>query len=772
MNLMPPPKPYGQPQPKFEIGKQQFLMDGKPVVLISGSIHYPRVPRPYWRDRMKKARAMGLNCIDTYVFWNAHEKRPGEFDFSGNLDLEEFLRIAQEEGLWVILRPGPYICAEWNFGGYPPWLMKDQNVELRSDDPAFLEATARYFSEVGKRVGHMQITHGGPILMVQVENEYGVFAKEPQPNYTNAIRQQYIDAGFDAQFMRCDWANESADRIGHIEGAIYVLNFGSNPQKAFEYLTSKYPDAPRMCGEYWIGWFDSWGDPHHESSVKDKIAESEWMLSQGISINIYMFHGGTNFGFNSGCDWNWRNEFKIDTTSYDYSAILNERGEPTAKFEAFQQLIQSQLPEGAQLPPLPEPIPTITVPAFEMTECAPLTQLMTRSQTADTPLHMEALECYHGYMLYRTTIKEPSAGNLAFATVKDRAIIRLNGKVEGVLDRRYGDTSMRLEVTEKNSTLEVLVENVGYLNYSYCIRDEYKGIPGEVKFCGETLNGWEMFPLPLPVEDIAKLKFEAKKDGDASDEPMFYRATFDIEQTGDTYLDMRGWSKGHVWVNGYHLGRYWDVGPQMTLFMPGCWLKQGANEIIVFDLEPVEHPSVQGLEAPVWETKADDDIKLHREPGQELILSSNDIIATGTFSFDVDEQLVQLDSARQARYICLESLSSQKDDNFASLADLRLLDADGQSIDRGEWTVVYADSEEVIGESAGANYIIDDNPRSIWHTRWQGEQPSHPHQIVIDLGNTTEFKTVVCVHRPGDNPGKIKEYRIYARIEPFEITGP
>ena len=759
----PIPNPPGQGQPVFGIQGRNFVFDGEPAVIISGSLHYPRIPRPYWRDRMKKARAMGLNAISTYVFWNAHETKPGEFDFTGNLDIAEFCRIAQEEGLWVIVRPGPYVCSEWDFGGLPAWLLKDPTMEVRTGDPKFLAATERYLKEVGKQLADSQVNRGGSVIMVQVENEYAVFGKDR--DYLNTIKDQYIAAGFtDTQLIRCDWPRDDTIKIGHLDGVLSSMNFGNNPQWAFEQFDKYYPDLPRMSGEFWTGWFDHWGAQHHTTEGREKAKMVDWMLENDISLNLYMFIGGTNFGFTSGA--NWSGKYSCDTTSYDYSANLHEAGNPAKKFDEFRDVILKHLPKGTVLPELPKPIGRIEIPAIKMTGMASMMQLKGDAHRAKTPTYMEALDQTQGLMLYRTHLSGPKQGRLEFTTVKDRAMVMINGEVVGTLDRRRNnEQSMNVTIPAGEVVLDVLVENMGHLNFSRNLITDRKGIPGEVKLAGDVLSGWEMYSFPL--DDLSGLIFK-KVAAPNNAMPYFYKATFTLKRVGDTFLDMRGWGKGMVWVNGYNLGRYWEIGPQQTLYMPGCWLKEGENEMIVLDIEPKEHTIVAGLTEPIYELKNVVKLNYLRKRGEELKLDEKDLIAKGTFADGSTEQTIRLDGTVQTRYICIESLNSMTNDQYASIAEIHMLDAAGNKIDRNGWKVIYADSEELVGESGGADNIIDNQPVTIWHTQWEGgSTPPHPHQVVIDLGKVQDVSAILYLPRADSRNGRIKDYRVYSRQKLF-----
>jgi beta-galactosidase len=574
---------------------EHFLLDGRPFQIISGDMHYARVPRQYWRDRMRKMKAMGLNTLTTYVFWNLHEPRPGRFDFTGNLDLAAYVRMAQEEGLWVILRPGPYVCTEWEFGGFPAWLLKEPDMQVRSADPRFLKAAARYMREVGRRLAPLQITRGGPIIMVQVENEYGSFGSDKV--YLEAVRRMIVDAGFDVTLFTSD-GDPGKLAAGTLPDVLSVINFGAkdSPEKKFAIFDKFRRNVPRMCGEFWVGWFDSWGD-RHQSVPAQRAAEGlEWMLSRGISVSIYMFHGGSTFGYMNGANKN-RDGYKPIISSYDYDSPLDEAGRPTEKFFALREVIRKHLPAGTALPEPPAPLPLVEIPRFELKESASLLSALGQPVRAERPLSMEAVGQDYGFILYRRRVERAGSGRLEVAgEVRDYALVSQGGRVLGTLDRRLKQSSLDVELTA-STPLDILVENMGRVNFGPNMVTDRKGITGKVTLGGEELTGWEIYTLPL--SDLTRLKFSASPQPG----PAFYRGSFRLTSTGDTYLDMRGWGKGNVWVNGHNLGRYWRIGPQQSLFVPASWLKRGANEIVVLDLEAGRGRSVQGIKQLVFETQ-------------------------------------------------------------------------------------------------------------------------------------------------------------------------
>jgi beta-galactosidase len=576
---------------------EQFLLDGRPFQIISGDMHYARVPRQYWRDRMKKMKAMGLNTLTTYVFWNLHEPEPGRFDFTGNLDLAAYIRTAQEEGLWVIVRPGPYVCTEWDFGGLPAWLLATPGMKVRSADPRFLKAAARYLGEVGRQLAPLQITHGGPIIMVQVENEYGSFGNDKV--YLEAVRQLISKAGFTVTLFTSD-GDPGKLAAGTLPDVLAVINFGANDSAAekFRIFDKFRQHVPRMCGEFWVGWFDAWGEAHHTVAAQKAARELDWMLSQGISVNLYMFHGGSTFGFMNGA--NQYATYQPIISSYDYDSPLDEAGRPTAKFFALRDVILKHLPAGTILPKLPAPLPMIEIPRFQLHESASLLSALGRPTRSLRPQSMEALGQNYGFILYRRQIERAARGTLEVSEARDYALVYQGDRKLGVLDRRLKQNSLNVEL-RPGVALDLLVENMGRVNFGPNMVGDRKGITERVTLAGEELTRWEIYPLPF--SDLSRLKFSRVPQT----LPAFHRGAFKLNATGDTYFDLRGWGKGCVWINGHNLGRYWSIGPQQSLFAPGVWLKRGWNEIVVLDLEPARSRSVQGIKELVFANPSEND---------------------------------------------------------------------------------------------------------------------------------------------------------------------
>ena len=573
---------------RLTIDEGHFVLDGKPLQIISGEMHYSRIPREYWRDRLKMAKAMGLNTVSTYVFWNMHEPRPGVYDFTGQQDLAAFIRLAQEEGLYVILRPGPYSCAEWDLGGFPAWLLADPDVVLRSTDQKFMKPAQRWISRLGQEVAGLQIGKGGPIIAVQVENEYGSFGNDKL--YLHRIYDALRNAGLAKSLLyTADGPKQLPD--GTLPELPAVVNFGPGDAKTgLEILAKFRPGQPLMIGEWWAGWFDHWGRPHHETNGDEEAKELDWVLASGYSINLYMFHGGTTWGFMNGANSDFGGYWP-DVSSYDYSSALDESGRPTKKYFLFRDVIAKRTNQSP--PEVPKVSAAIETPEIKLDQTTSLFANLPEPVKSDKPAGMETLGQAYGYILYRTEISGPINGDLVIQDVRDYAQIYLNGKLAGILDRRLNQDRLPIDVKDSKTQLDILVENTGRINFTKALRNERKGITKSVSLGGKELTGWQIFCLPM--NDLAALKYAIQP----ATGPAFYRGTFRMDETGDTFLDLGKWFKGTVWVNGHQLGRFWKIGPQQTLYLPGPWLKKGKNEIVVFDLEQQANPIVKGNSRPV-----------------------------------------------------------------------------------------------------------------------------------------------------------------------------
>jgi beta-galactosidase len=584
----PPVTPHS-----FRVEGGKFLLDGKPFQVIAGEMHYARIPREYWRARLRMAKAMGLNTITTYVFWNFHEPRPGEYDFTGQHDVAEFVREAQSVGLYVNLRPGPYSCAEWDWGGFPSWLFKDPGIVVRSTDPKFMEPARRWLLRMGQELAPLQIGNGGPIIMVQVENEYGSFGNDHA--YMEAIHHDLVDAGFDkAQLYTADGPDQIPN--GSLPELPAGINFppGNAPQ-AFATLHKMRPEGPFMATEWWDGWFDHWGEHHHTTDAEAQAAELEWILKQGYSISIYMFHGGTSFGWMNGANWD-NNHYEPDVTSYDYDSALDESGEPTPKYFLFRDAIAKAT--GIPAPPTKIKILPISTPAAPMSQSVSLWSTLPQPVVTEQVKSMEDLDQAYGYILYRKVIDTPVSGDLVLDQLHDYALIYANGELLGSLDRRLEQNKLHVDLKEPRTQLDILVENSGRINFSIAIRGERQGITKQVTLAGKPLTGWQIFTLPML--DPATLPFGV---ADCTG-PCFYRGNLKVDRIADTFLDTNGFTKGFVWVNGHPLGRIWNIGPQKTLYLPGVWLHKGDNDVIVFDLDGKPGGTVEGKSAPILDATA------------------------------------------------------------------------------------------------------------------------------------------------------------------------
>jgi beta-galactosidase len=565
-----------------------FELDGKPFQIISGAIHSARVPRAYWRDRLRKARAMGLNTVETYVFWNVYESSPGKFDFSGQNDIAEFIREAQQEGLFVILRPGPYACAEWDFGGYPAWLLREPGMEVRTSNPAFIAAASRWLHRLGQELAPLQSANGGPIIAVQVENEYGSFGSDH--SYMEQIHHLLLDSGFDrAMLYTADGADELPS--GSLPELPAVINFGSGDAKTeFAKLAKLRPNGPRMCGEYWDGWFDHWGEKHHTSGGAAEARELQWMLEQGFSVNLYMFHGGTSFGWMAGANID-DGKYGPDVTSYDYDVPVSESGELRPKYFLFRDVIARVT--GVAPPAPPAPIPAQALPLVQFVRSASIWQSLPQPITSPRILSMEDVGQSYGYILYRTGIAHAQAGDLRIDELHSYAQVYLDGQLAGTLDRRLGQSSLPIHVTHDNTRLDILVENSGRVNFGPQFPRERAGITHEVTLANNPVTGWRIYPLPM--QSVSNLAYKSEPCAGA----CFYQAAFQVDQPADTFVDTRALGKGEVFINGRPLGRFWNIGPQGTLYLPAPWLKKGGNEIVIFDLNGKGTPALPFLAHPI-----------------------------------------------------------------------------------------------------------------------------------------------------------------------------
>jgi beta-galactosidase len=576
----------------FKLGDDAFLLDGKPFQMISGEMHYPRVPREAWRSRMKMAKAMGLNTIGTYVFWNLHEPQKGKFDFTGNNDVAAFVRIAREEGLWVILRPSPYVCAEWEFGGYPYWLQNEKGLEVRSKEPQYLKEYESYIKEIGKQLAPLQINHGGNILMVQIENEYGSYGSDKE--YLSINKKFFEEAGFDGLLYTCDPAPDLVK--GHLPGLLPAVNGLDDPAKVKKIINNNHDGkGPYYIAEWYPAWFDWWGTKHHTVPAEQYAGHLDSVLAAGISINMYMFHGGTTRGFMNGANYKDETPYEPQISSYDYDAPLDEAGNATPKFMKFREVIQKYLPAGISLPAVPAAKPAISIRAIKFAKSLSLLNALPAPKANITPLTFEDLRQDYGFVLYRSTIQGSKTGTLKLKDLRDYAVVMINGKTVGVLDRRLNQDSLTLALPAGKVTLDILVENLGRINFGKYLLQNKKGITQKVLFAGNEVLHWKMYSLPF--NSLNTIRFSAAKQNSRS--PLIKKGSFNLGKVADTYLDLSHWGKGVVWVNGHNLGRYWNIGPQQTLYLPAEWLKKGHNDIVILELLKPQQDQLSGLSKPI-----------------------------------------------------------------------------------------------------------------------------------------------------------------------------
>ena len=580
-------------------GEKQFYLDGKPFTVISGAMHYFRIPRAYWRDRLQKLYECGFNTVETYTCWNLHERREGEFDFSGNLDLVEYIREAEEVGLNVILRPGPYICAEWDLGGLPSWLLNYENMPFRCYDEKFLTKLRPYYNELLTRIRPYLAVNGGPVFMLQIENEYGSYGDDK--DYLRSIVDIYKENGIDCLFFTSDGPTYTMLSGGTLDGYLPVANFGSSPKSQFAVMKELYPDNPLMCGEFWCGWFDHWFEAHHVRPADEIVQCVREFAELGASFNFYMFHGGTNFGFSNGANYN-DGRYCPTITSYDYNSPLNEAGDRTETYYRLRDIIKEFY---GTVPPLTaKDSEKAAYGKVTLTKKAPLFENLERISSPVNviePKYMEEIGQDFGYVLYRAEIPGPKDNwNMSIETIHDRAQIFINGEKRATWERwdraamEANPVSMPLGISELGR-LDILVENMGRVNYGHKLRDR-KGIHG-VRFLVQHHFGWKMYPLPMT--DLSPLVYE-EHDGGSIQGPVFLKGTLSVcGEPKDTFIRLDGFTKGFITVNGNNIGRYFNpAGPQKTLYVPAPFLKTGDNEIIVFESDYAENSTVEFTAVP------------------------------------------------------------------------------------------------------------------------------------------------------------------------------
>ncbi|MDL2247396.1 beta-galactosidase [Bacteroides sp. OttesenSCG-928-J23] len=757
-----------KPQETFAVGKNTFLLNGEPFVVKAAEIHYPRIPREYWQHRIRMCKALGMNTICLYIFWNIHEPEEGQFNFTGNNDVAEFCKLAQKEGMYVIVRPGPYVCAEWEMGGLPWWLLKKEDIGLRVQHPYYMERVRIFMDRVGKQLAHLQLNRGGNILMVQVENEYGAYGTDKP--YVAEIRDIVRESFPSVPLFQCDWNSNFENNA--LDDLLWTINFGTgaNIDEQFKRLKELRPETPLMCSEFWSGWFDHWGARHETRSAQALVQGMKEMLDKNISFSLYMTHGGTSFGHWAGANFP---NFSPTCTSYDYDAPISEAGWATPKYMEVRALLENYLPHAQQLPAIPESIPVIAIPQIEFRQVAPLFDNLPQAKESRDIRSMEFFDQGWGSILYRTTL-DASTGKqfLRVTEAHDWAQIYIDGERVGVMNRLKGDGVIPIPPVRQGAVLDILVEAMGRMNFGKGIYD-WKGITEKVEIQNANttteLKNWQVYNIPVDYAFAKEKKYTATVAKENS--PAYYKATFTLDKTGDTFIDMTNWRKGMVYVNGHNLGRFWEIGPQQTLYLPGCWLRKGENEIIIFDLAgPSAEAKVEGLTQPILDVQRGYGAYKHRKASENLDLSAETPVYKGSFKPGNGWQKVAFGRGHETRYFCLEALNAHGKDPHAAIAELELLGEDGQRLSRQHWKVVYADSEEVDAANNIASNVFDLQESTIWHTGYSIHQDPYPHHIVIDLGEDKVVTGFEYLPRMEANkPGMIKDYRVFVSSKRFKL---
>ena len=785
----------------FTVGNKTFLLNGQPFIVKAAEVHYPRIPRPYWEHRIQLCKALGMNTLCIYVFWNIHEQREGEFDFTGNNDIAAFCRLAQKHGMYVIVRPGPYVCAEWEMGGLPWWLLKKKDIRLRELDPYFMERVKIFEEKVGEQLAPLTIQNGGPIIMVQVENEYGSYG-ENKP-YITAIRDiikstfplgsgpktksqgsgpktksqgsgpktksqgsgpktkslgtglrrsvpSDLVSGPDPSgvlLFQCDWAS-NFEKNG-LDDLVWTMNFGTgaNIDEQFKRLGELRPDAPKMCSEFWSGWFDKWGANHETRPARDMVDGIDEMLSKGISFSLYMTHGGTSFGHWAGAN---SPGFAPDVTSYDYDAPINEYGGTTEKYFLLRSMMQKYSKK-----PLPEvpphPANLISIPKFELMEFADII-LGADSLVMDSPLQtMEELNQGWGSILYLTSLPEIATPSvLTLNDCHDFAQVFIDSTYIGKIDRVRNEKSLQLPPVRKGQELKILVEAMGRINFGRAIKD-YKGITESVVITAEqeghelswNLKRWTILTIPDDYQTaVCRGYFYLKK-----------------KRIGDTFLNMENFGKGQVYVNGHPIGRFWHIGPQQTLYVPGCWLKPGRNEVIVLDVVGTKKPVLFGQNLPELNKLNVEKSRTHNNPGDKPDLNSMTPAAEGELASGNGWQTIRFAAPQKGRFVAIQCLSTHDGKDEVSIAELYARDANGNRISRESWTVKYADSEDVHRGNFTGDKVFDLQESTFWRS---ARKAALPHLLVIDLGAPQSLSALDYLPRAeAGAPGSIKSFKVF-----------
>ena len=766
----------------FTVGDKTFLLNGQPFVVKAAEIHYPRIPRPYWEHRIKMCKALGMNAVCIYIFWNIHEQTEGNFDFTGNNDVAEFCRLAQKNGMYVIVRPGPYVCAEWEMGGLPWWLLKKKDIRLREQDPYFMERVKIFEQKVGEQLSPLTIQNGGPIIMVQVENEYGSYGEDKA--YISEIRDIVREAftplpsggAGGGLFFQCDWASNFTKN--GLDDLVWTMNFGTgaNIDKQFDRLKQLRPNAPLMCSEFWSGWFDKWGARHETRPAKDMVEGMDEMLSKNISFSLYMTHGGTSFGHWAGAN---SPGFAPDVTSYDYDAPINEYGQTTPKYYELREMMQKYAqkntpPRGSRkgvLPAVPKPAaPIITIPKFSLEKVMRISDYQTAQRQSRDVLTMEDMDCGWGMIEYTTTLPEVAEKSvLTLNDCHDFAMVYVDGKYIGKIDRVKNEKSIVLPPVKKGQVLNILVEAMGRINFGRAIKD-FKGITHEVLLQAEVdghemtwnLKNWSIITMNDDYDAIKKAMSQGHDDMKRREtifsDGGYFKGEFTLKKVGDTFLNFETWGKGQVWVNGHAMGRIWSIGPQQTLYIPGCWLKKGKNEIIVLDIMGPKEPVVWGQAEPELNKLQLEKSNKHNNIGDKPDLNSSTPAAKGQMQSGNGWQTIRFATPQKGRYLAIQCLSTHDGKPQAAIAEIYLQGTDGKRLSREPWTTKYADSENDDGNHTG-DKVFDLQESTYWQTE---RSAIMPHLLVIDLGSEQTISALEYLPRAEQGaPGSIKDYAIY-----------
>lgn len=764
--------PMADSKNTFTTGDKTFLLNGKPFVVKAAEIHYPRIPRQYWEHRIKMCKALGMNTICIYIFWNIHEQREGVFDFKGQNDVAEFCRLAKKNGMYVIVRPGPYVCAEWEMGGLPWWLLKKKDIRLREQDPYFMSCVDRFEKHVAEQLAPLTIQRGGPIIMVQVENEYGSYGENKA--YISQIRdtlRKYWDTKSDnttpsqqTTLFQCDW-NSNFEKNG-LDDLTWTMNFGTGAKidDQFRRLRELRPNAPLMCSEFWSGWFDKWGARHETRPAKDMVAGIDEMLSKGISFSLYMTHGGTSFGHWAGAN---SPGFAPDVTSYDYDAPINEYGEPTEKYWLLRKTLQKY--SDKKLPAVPgKAADIISIPKMTLQNAAPIYMGVDSIAESRDVQTFEEMNMGYGSMIYNTKLPEIADGSMLHINGHDYVQVFINGNYIGKIDRVKNERSLPLPATRKGDQLTMLVEGMGRINFGRAIKD-FKGLVDDVTLTAKVdgdeltwnLKDWRMRRIADDYQTAHRAITTPRNDIALSDNTPskigYYRATFRLSKTGDTFLNMETWGKGQVYVNGHALGRFWSIGPQQTLYCPGCWLKKGENEIVVLDVVGPKQPVVWGQTKPELDKLQLEKSAKHNNIGDKPDLNSATPVAKGMMKSGNGWQTVNFNSAATGRYLAIECLNTH-DGKPVAIAELYAQGNDGKRLSRDQWDVKYANSENLQGNHTG-DKAFDLQESTYWQTE---KDASAPHLLVIDLGAEQTIKALEYLPRMEQGaPGSVKEFKVY-----------